>query len=696
MTLEQLREVLSALRGDNPASVTDEQLAAARAAIRELAAGETDLQTLRELSTGLTAITTTRAAREQESAERAGLLAELTEPDPEPAAAPEQPAAQEPAQPPVVEPVPAPTPAGNVAPAPVTAPPAPASSPDPVTPAPLAVAAAGTPAPLGSIGTPPDQQRAPAPLAIVASTTANGGIPSFSAGQSIGSLTDLGRAIAERLRSVGGSRAAEGERLPVARTTFTYPEERRLDNDASFETNWRKMDAAATQQGEALVAAGGLCAPPQTLYDIDVIGSSARPIRDQALVRFAAERGAITYRPNASAAEAVNGAGVWTMADDEAAVIGSTDPRKTCYEVPCPGLTEAVVQTIYECLEFSNITSRFDPETTASNVRQGVIAHTRLAENELLRQIMATSKVLTAGAQEVGAVRHALVEMDKIVAYYQQRHRIDEATSLTWLIPRWVRSLFRADLAYQMAAGDWTQALAASDALINGWFRARGITPVWHLDGQIGGTPEVQTITVTGTPTGGTYTLTYSGQTTTAIPYNATAAQVKTALEALSNIGYGDLSTGGGPHPGTAITVTWTGYEPGFDAPLMTATGSFTGGTTPAVAVATTTAPSTTTTVSAVSIPSQVYALAAAGAEVPEFPAKIDSALYVTGTKLFLDGGTLDLGIVRDSELNSRNRYRQFFETFEGVADRGIESLRVVIPAVPAGMSAGTVDMFAA
>ena len=41
--------------------------------------------------------------------------------------------------------------------------------------------------------------------------------------------------------------------------------------------------------------------------------------------------------------------------------------------------------------------------------------------------------------------------------------------------------------------------------------------------------------------TGGTFTLTYNGQTTAAIAYNATAAQVQSALEALNNIAPGDV-----------------------------------------------------------------------------------------------------------------------------------------------------------
>jgi hypothetical protein len=103
------------------------------------------------------------------------------------------------------------------------------------------------------------------------------------------------------------------------------------------------------------------------------------------------------------------------------------------------------------------------------------------------------------------------------------------------------------------------------------------------------GTDEVQTITITGTPTGGTYTLTWSGQTTSAIPYNAAAAAVQSALEALSNLASGDVVCAGGPHPGTPITVTFGGAYDGADVPQMTATATLTGGTSPAVTVTTTT-----------------------------------------------------------------------------------------------------------
>ncbi len=62
-------------------------------------------------------------------------------------------------------------------------------------------------------------------------------------------------------------------------------------------------------------------------------------------------------------------------------------------------------------------------------------------------------------------------------------------------------------------------------------------------DTQGGETNEVQRVGYTGSfLMGGTFTLTFDGQTTAMIAYNATAAQVQSALEALSNIGSGDVA----------------------------------------------------------------------------------------------------------------------------------------------------------
>jgi trimeric autotransporter adhesin len=86
------------------------------------------------------------------------------------------------------------------------------------------------------------------------------------------------------------------------------------------------------------------------------------------------------------------------------------------------------------------------------------------------------------------------------------------------------------------------------------------------------GTNEIQVITLGGSPTGGTFTLTYSGQTTGNIAYNADAATVDAALEALSNIGAGDVGVTGSA--GGPWTVEFTGALAATDVALLTASSA--------------------------------------------------------------------------------------------------------------------------
>lgn len=111
------------------------------------------------------------------------------------------------------------------------------------------------------------------------------------------------------------------------------------------------------------------------------------------------------------------------------------------------------------------------------------------------------------------------------------------------------------------------------------------------LDGIFEGnyTDEVQTLSITGTPTGGTFTITYDGQTTAALDFDATATEVKNALEALTNIGVGQITCTGGALPGASIVITFGGNLANTNVSLMTTTDSLTGGTTPASAIVATT-----------------------------------------------------------------------------------------------------------
>lgn len=400
-----------------------------------------------------------------------------------------------------------------------------------------------------------------------------------------GTLTDLtlSEALLERQNTLHKSGFVG--RQTVARVEFSYPEDRRLSRDASAGLNTSRIKAATSR--EAIVAAGGLCAPLENIYDINVLGITDRPVRD-ALTRFQVDRGGIQYRPPMDALVMTDGLGVWTVTDDEA-VSNPPDgtPEKTCAVIDCPDLEDAVVEAIYLCLQYPNFTARFDPEWVDATTRAALIAHARFSENRLLSRLFTGSKLLTA-PKAVSAVRDVLVNIDKTVAYYRNRHRLDTMVPLHMILPRWVLDLFRADMARGLGSTYDTEFLGFADATIMTWFRNRGVNVTFHLDG----------------------------------------------------LG--------------AATVTPPGAGLG-------------------------------------SVPQQFYDNAAAGSPIPGFIDKIDSLLFAEGDWLFLDGGTLDLGLVRDSGLNSINRYQTFIESWEGSAFNGIESLRLLMEVQPTGAVAGTV-----
>lgn len=88
-------------------------------------------------------------------------------------------------------------------------------------------------------------------------------------------------------------------------------------------------------------------------------------------------------------------------------------------------------------------------------------------------------------------------------------------------------------------------------------------------------------VTVLGAPTGGTFTLSIGGQTTSGIPFNATSTAVASALGALSTVGSSHVTVSGSA--GGPYTVSFDSTVTG----TLTASGaSLTGGTNPSVTVA--------------------------------------------------------------------------------------------------------------
>lgn len=103
-------------------------------------------------------------------------------------------------------------------------------------------------------------------------------------------------------------------------------------------------------------------------------------------------------------------------------------------------------------------------------------------------------------------------------------------------------------------------------------------------------TADVQTITVSGTPNGGSFRLSFDGVVSGAIGYDDTAAEVQSTLEAMSNIGTGNVTVAGSGFPGNTAVVTFAGTLVNRWQPLLLLySNSLTGGSSPTATIAHTT-----------------------------------------------------------------------------------------------------------
>lgn len=117
--------------------------------------------------------------------------------------------------------------------------------------------------------------------------------------------------------------------------------------------------------------------------------------------------------------------------------------------------------------------------------------------------------------------------------------------------------------------------------------RSAGRLTSYSVDTISRGANAVQSVILSGAPTGGTFTLAFGGVPTSPIPFNADAATVAAALVAVPGIGSNNVAVTGTPG---SWQVTFTGSLGTAPMPLLVAASSLTGGTSPSVQVATVTA----------------------------------------------------------------------------------------------------------
>lgn len=318
-------------------------------------------------------------------------------------------------------------------------------------------------------------------------------VPGFAA-DSDASFEDLAVALDRRLQGFNsgayaaaaraGRAMSERHSLAVVRKPFderaTVSSPESADAAMAFAVNEKNLP------GGSLVAAGGWCAPSETVYDLIEDESRDGLI---SLPEINVTRGGIKFTKGPKFAD-LYAAPSFNFTEEEAkagkyAPTSATDPTnkvgpKPVYNVPCTEFEDVRLSAAGLHIQANLLQQRGYPELVARTLRGALVAHEHKMSERIIASMERQSTGVSMDAGQIGAAAPILTAIELQVEHYRYAQRLSRSTTLEAVFPYWVHGAIRTDLSRRQGV-DLTD---VNDARIDAWFKARGVNPQFVYDWQ--------------------------------------------------------------------------------------------------------------------------------------------------------------------------------------------------------------------
>ena len=407
------------------------------------------------------------AARQEAARERVAALDK--EPEPEPEAEPEPAEEPAPAEEPVEEPVEV-----------VVEEPVLASAGRPST-----IAAAKSRAPKSA----PAPKKEEPPVSLV-TITAAANIDGIDSGSKLDDMSQLTDAFLKRVQSFGGSNPKDMKpgvyKMSKHANKFGVANIRRadrenvVDREMSLEQQFAAiMNAGKLDSGlDGLVAAGGWCAPSETIYELFSYHTSEGLLD---IPEVTARRGGIQFTkgPDFMTIFGDSDAG-FTMTEAQAEAGTFTKP---CYALECPPFQEIRLDAIGFCATAPILTEAAYPELVRQVLDMLGTGHARRKSQYTINKIVASISAHT-GAQApvtfapVGGAGNQSGLADSLAAAELRANQIRQSLAMSpnavieGMLPYWARGVFRTELSRRLGL---STPFEVTDADIDRFFAVRNV-----------------------------------------------------------------------------------------------------------------------------------------------------------------------------------------------------------------------------
>lgn len=318
----------------------------------------------------------------------------------------------------------------------------------------------------------PVVEKAPSVYAI----TASANVPDFTAGAELADMADVAAAFVSKTNAFRGRRdAASLERHAVARISRRNPEFA-ITQGMDLQQQMDVLMAAASEKrltGGSLTAAGGWCAPSETMYGFCELEN---PTGLFSLPEVTVTRGGINFTKGPQIWDILNDPNFGFIQTEAQAEAGTT---KVCFELDCPAFTDVRLDVIGWCFKVGILTASPAgwPELVRRNINLATLAF------QIKVSLDTLSRVRTLIGAAVDYVEVGSATSDILDALVLQRLSLIEqfaladTTTVEVILPQWVREFIRSDLSRRTGV----DLVSVTDAYINSLFTARRLAPqyVW-------------------------------------------------------------------------------------------------------------------------------------------------------------------------------------------------------------------------
>ena len=303
--------------------------------------------------------------------------------------------------------------------------------------------------------------------------TAAADVPEFPSGSKMAGLEQVTTAMINRMRGFGapsGDGTHEDLRhVGVASFALDFPAELTSDRHSDDMEVLAAAGRESRLPGGSLTAAGGWCAPSETIYDLCAQETAEGLL---SLPEIKVTRGGIKYTRGPDFSDIYDNVG---FCQTEAQAIAGT--TKTCLEVACPPFVEVRLDACGLCVKAPILTNAAYPELVQRYLSGAMIAHQHKMNVKVINSIVSGSTAKTATG--LGAVATDTFEALTLFADVQrEKYRISPNASLEVILPFWVKNLLKSDIARRNAIA----VEVISDAQIASEFSSRNLAVQYVYD----------------------------------------------------------------------------------------------------------------------------------------------------------------------------------------------------------------------